>query len=213
MNSAPPLHRMCPRHQQGVTPGPRSGVIPWDVIFVRPVSGEGIWAGIAVPWRSAFAFSAGSCRLRRLAAAAGSSASGPPAAVTLSAVGPPISVCSWTEQRLKQASVHCGVFNGHLMQKMETLLLSMPVRGHFARRGRKPSLSCAASACSLRGDQEKFLRWESGQALGQAAQGGGGVPVPGGVQTPCGCGIWGQGLAGVGVLGWRLGDLRGLFQP
>ena len=42
---------------------------------------------------------------------------------------------------------------------------------------------------------------ESGQALGQAAQGSGGVPIPGGVQTPSGCGPWGQGLAGMGVLG------------
>jgi len=40
-----------------------------------------------------------------------------------------------------------------------------------------------------------------GQALGQAAQGSGGVPVPGGVQKTCGCGTSGHGLAGVGVLG------------
>jgi len=45
---------------------------------------------------------------------------------------------------------------------------------------------------------------ESGQTLDQAAQGSGGVPIPGGVQKPCGCGTWGQGLAGMGVLGWRL---------
>jgi len=40
--------------------------------------------------------------------------------------------------------------------------------------------------------------------LGQAAQGSGGVPIPGGVQTPPGCGPWGRGLAGMGVSGWRL---------
>jgi len=40
-----------------------------------------------------------------------------------------------------------------------------------------------------------------GQALAQAAQGRGGVPIPGGVQTPCGCGTWGHGLAAMGVLG------------
>jgi len=50
----------------------------------------------------------------------------------------------------------------------------------------------------------------SGQALDQAAQGGGGVPIPGGIQKPCRCGTSGHGLAGVGVLGWRL-DLM-IFQ-
>jgi len=35
----------------------------------------------------------------------------------------------------------------------------------------------------------------------QAAQGSGGVPVPGGVQKMRGCGTLGHGLAGVGVLG------------
>jgi len=39
------------------------------------------------------------------------------------------------------------------------------------------------------------------QALGQAAQGSRGVTVPGGVPKPCGCGTWGHGLAGMGVLG------------
>ena len=47
----------------------------------------------------------------------------------------------------------------------------------------------------------KCLSCKSGQGLGQAAQGSGGVPIPGGVQTPCGCGTWGHGLAGLGVLG------------
>jgi len=51
---------------------------------------------------------------------------------------------------------------------------------------------------------EKFLSCKSGQALAQAAQGSGGVPIPGRVQTPCGCGPWGHGLAGVVGLGWRL---------
>jgi len=41
----------------------------------------------------------------------------------------------------------------------------------------------------------------SGQALEQAAQGNGGVPIPGGVQKTCGYGTLGHGLAGVVVLG------------
>jgi len=53
----------------------------------------------------------------------------------------------------------------------------------------------------LVGYQETFLHCKSGQALDQAAQGGGGVPIPGGVQKPCGCGTLGHGLAGMGVLG------------
>ena len=48
---------------------------------------------------------------------------------------------------------------------------------------------------------EKFLHWKSAQALAQAAQGSGGVPIPGGVQKLCGCGTWRHGFAGVGVLG------------
>jgi len=44
----------------------------------------------------------------------------------------------------------------------------------------------------------------AGQTLDQAAQGSGGVPVPGGVQKPCGCGTSGHGLVGMVVLveGW-----------
>ena len=52
--------------------------------------------------------------------------------------------------------------------------------------------------------QEKFLYWRSGQALQQAAQRSGGVPIPGGVQKMCRGGISGHGLAGMVVLGWRL---------
>jgi len=37
--------------------------------------------------------------------------------------------------------------------------------------------------------------------LDHAAQGGGGVPIPGGVQKTCSCGTWGHGLAGTVVLG------------
>jgi len=40
--------------------------------------------------------------------------------------------------------------------------------------------------------------------VGAAAQGSGGVPIPGGVQNPSGCGPWGHGLAGMGGLGWPL---------
>jgi len=38
--------------------------------------------------------------------------------------------------------------------------------------------------------------------LEQAAQGSGGVAIPGGVQKMCRCGTWGHGLAGMVVLGW-----------
>jgi len=37
-------------------------------------------------------------------------------------------------------------------------------------------------------DQEKFIHVKSGQALEWAAQGGGEVPIPGGVYETCGCG-------------------------
>ena len=55
--------------------------------------------------------------------------------------------------------------------------------------------------------QAKVLYRRSGQALAQAAQGSGGVPIPEGVHKPCGCGSWGHGLAGMGVLGWRLDSM------
>ena len=45
---------------------------------------------------------------------------------------------------------------------------------------------------------------KSGQALEQAAQGGGGVTIPGGVQKTCRCGILGHGLVGMVVLGEQL---------
>ena len=38
------------------------------------------------------------------------------------------------------------------------------------------------------GYEEKILLRKSGAAVAQAAQGGGGVTVPGGVPEPCGCG-------------------------
>jgi len=43
------------------------------------------------------------------------------------------------------------------------------------------------------GYYEKILRKRSA-AVAQAAQGGGGVTVPGGVPEPCGCGTEGHGL-------------------
>jgi len=52
----------------------------------------------------------------------------------------------------------------------------------------------------------KCLHEKSGQALAQAAQGSGGVPIPGGIKKPCGCGAWGQGLVGMVVLGGWLDD-------
>ena len=48
--------------------------------------------------------------------------------------------------------------------------------------------------------QEKFLLHQSGDALAQAAQGSGGVTVPGGVQEPWRSGTEGHGLV-VGM-GW-----------
>ena len=50
----------------------------------------------------------------------------------------------------------------------------------------------------------KILYWKSGQALEQAAQGGDGVTIPGGVQNTCSRGTWGQCFRGMVVLGWRL---------
>jgi len=47
-------------------------------------------------------------------------------------------------------------------------------------------------------------QWEQAPGVGQAARGSGGVPIPGGVQTPWGCGTWGHGLAGMVGLGWWL---------
>ena len=48
--------------------------------------------------------------------------------------------------------------------------------------------------------------------MAQAAQGGGGVTVPGGVEEPCGCGTEGRGQwVWEGGLMVGLGDLRGLF--
>jgi len=43
--------------------------------------------------------------------------------------------------------------------------------------------------------------------LAQAAQGSGGVPIPGGVQKTRGCGTWGHGLADMGVLGGWLDSM------
>jgi len=51
--------------------------------------------------------------------------------------------------------------------------------------------------------------------MAQAAQGGGGVSVPGGVQETRRCGTYGHCLVGHIGGGWAVGldDLRGLFQP
>ena len=75
-----------------------------------------------------------------------------------------------------------------------------------------------ASSCA-RGDTGWTLgnssSQKSGQALAQAAQGGGGVTDPGGVQETFRCCIERHGL--VGNIGDRwtveLDDLFGLFQP
>jgi len=61
-----------------------------------------------------------------------------------------------------------------------------------------------ASSC-IRGGLDwilgKISLLKSGQTLDQAAQGGGGVIIPGGVQKTCRCGTAGHGLAGMVVLG------------
>ena len=57
------------------------------------------------------------------------------------------------------------------------------------------------------GNEETFLLSKSGQALGRVAQGGGGVPVPGGVQGEVGRGAWGQGLVVTLVVGGRLDQM------
>jgi len=44
------------------------------------------------------------------------------------------------------------------------------------------------------GHQEEFILRKSGEVLAQAAQGAGGVTIPGGVQEPCECGTEGCGL-------------------
>ena len=60
--------------------------------------------------------------------------------------------------------------------------------------------------------KKKILLRKNGEALAQAAQGGGGVTIPGGVPEP-----WRRGPEGHGQ--WTQwveigrGDLRGLFQP
>ena len=55
----------------------------------------------------------------------------------------------------------------------------------------------------------------SSDALGQAAQGGGGVTVPGGVQETCWCGTKERGLVGNMGHRWTAGldNPRDLFQP
>jgi len=51
--------------------------------------------------------------------------------------------------------------------------------------------------------------------LAKAAQGGGGVTIPGNVQELQRCGMWGYGLFDNIGGRWPVGldDLRGLFQP
>lgn len=54
----------------------------------------------------------------------------------------------------------------------------------------------------LAGFYETTLQGKSGQALAQAAQGGGGVIVPGGVQEPWGWDTWGPQTVGEVGMGW-----------
>jgi len=48
---------------------------------------------------------------------------------------------------------------------------------------------------------EKIHLRKSGEALEQAAQGVGGVTIPGGVQEKGSCGNWGHGLVGIVGMG------------
>ena len=48
------------------------------------------------------------------------------------------------------------------------------------------------------GDGEMFLLWKSGDAVAQAAQGGGGVTIPRGVLKPRRCGTEGTWASGHG---------------
>jgi len=62
--------------------------------------------------------------------------------------------------------------------------------------------------------RKKFILWKSSEAVAEAAQGGGGVTIPGGVQKPCGCGPEGYGeWAWWGWLVVGLDELCGLSQP
>ena len=54
------------------------------------------------------------------------------------------------------------------------------------------------------GYKEKFLLRNSDEAVAQAAQGGGGVTIHGGVQETCRCGTEGRGLVGMVEMGWWL---------
>ena len=60
--------------------------------------------------------------------------------------------------------------------------------------------------------RKKFRK--SGAAVAQAAQGGGGVTIPGGVPEPCGCGTEDM-ITGMVGMGWWLDQVifRDLFQP
>jgi len=55
--------------------------------------------------------------------------------------------------------------------------------------------------------RKNFFTERIGQTLGQAAQGGGGVPIPGGVQKMCRCGTSVYGLVGMVVLGGWLDSM------
>ena len=63
--------------------------------------------------------------------------------------------------------------------------------------------------------RKKFILRKSGEALEEAAQGGGGVTDPGGVQRAFGCCVEGHGLARTIGEGQMVGrdDPVGLFQP
>jgi len=70
------------------------------------------------------------------------------------------------------------------------------------KRGQRHSSGAVLTNASQVGYWEIFLFQESGQTLEQAAQGGGGVTIPGGVQETWGCGI--EGLVGMVGMGWWL---------
>ena len=64
---------------------------------------------------------------------------------------------------------------------------------------------CCVYKGKFRLDVRKNLFSKSGDALAQAAQGGGALTIPGGVQELCRCGTEGRGLVGMGRMGGWLG--------
>lgn len=78
----------------------------------------------------------------------------------------------------------------------------------------KNSFPMFLSSKEVRVCQEEYPHWKGGQALEGASLGGGGVPIPEGVQEVTGCGTQGSGLVDKDGVWSRIGpdDLGGFFQ-